>query len=432
MRTANITLDLYAIFVAVILLCICLFQRRQSALVSKYLLGWMFAHILVLCCDMTRWYLRGKIAERPMFSVMFFSEYILCHACLIFFHYDLMERLKTRAPVPRVLRLAVWPVAVVMSVLWVLSSRNRMFYSITYNAVNVAGDWYYLSQAPAMALLLFDMGLVLYYRRRKGLDWQNSVSLWLSMAFPLASFPLQTAWNAKALFAGMTLSLLVRYVAVCSEQSRLLAESRVAIAMDQIHPHFLYNALGSISALCDIDPVRARDATDHFAEYLRINLEFMQQSSPIPFQMELEHIQTYIWLEKMRFGEKIQINYDIQARDFEVPALSVQPIVENAVKHGVCMKDGPGTITLSTRKSKDWYLIIVTDDGIGFQETEEPGRACPGKKLQVGIRNVRERLEILMHGSLTVWSKSGEGTTAVIQIPRGRCGISEYLHRKKR
>lgn len=414
MRMENITLDLYAILVVTILLAVCILQRRQSRLINKYLIGWMAADILMLCCDVCRWFLRGRIQDLWLFTAMFFLEYILAHVCLIFFHYYFVDYLQEYVPVSRNLRRMVWPICCIMSLLWVLSYENRMFYTITYNAVNVPNSAYYLSQLPAMLLILFDMAVIFHHRKKLG--WRTVLPLWTYMICPLIAFPLQMFWNATILFIGMTLSLLCRYVTISSEQNRLLAESRIAITMSQIQPHFLYNALGSISALCDIDPVRARDATDHFAGYLRMNLESMRQLSPIPFQAELNHIETYLWLEKMRFGDKLQVEYDIQAREFRLPALSVQPIVENAVKHGVCAREDGGRVLLRTMETTEAYLILVLDDGIGFIP-QDFSDSSDGK-LHIGIRNVRSRLESMVGGTLEIQSVPGAGTTAIIRIPK--------------
>lgn len=423
MRTESIILNMYAIIVITILLIVCIVQRKESKQINKYLLGWMLAHVLMLCCDSLRWSLRGKIHALGMFKMMFFSEYILGYLCLVFFHYYFIDYMKDYVPINKKLRLLVWPVSLVMSVLWILSYQNRMFYVITYNAVNVANKGYYLSQLPAVILILFDMAAVLFYKKEIG--WRLALTLWFYMIFPVIAFPMQISWNAEVLFIGMTLSLLCRYATISSEQNRLLsesrahlAESRIAITMSQIQPHFLYNALGSISALCDIDPVCAREATDHFAEYLRMNLESMKRFSPIPFKTELNHIETYIWLEKMRFREKLKVEYHIGAKDFQVPALSVQPIVENSVKHGVCKKEQGGTIIISTWESGEDYFIKVSDDGAGFHWNGQTD--FNDGKLHIGIKNVRNRLAIMVKGSLDIKSKIGEGTEAVLRIPKSK------------
>ena len=114
-----------------------------------------------------------------------------------------------------------------------------------------------------------------------------------------------------------------------------LYEARVSIMTSQIRPHFMYNALTSIAMMCTIDPPAAQEATVTFAKYLRENMDSLKQNSPVPFSQELDHLKKYLYIEKLRFQNKLNIEYDITVTDFVLPLLSVQPLVENAVKHGV-------------------------------------------------------------------------------------------------
>lgn len=425
MRTSRIyvTLDLYTILVVIILLGICLSQRKQNKLINRYFLGWMVSHVLMLLCDICRWCLRGKIDAHAMFSFMYISEYILAHICFLHAHYYLTDLLIPDEQTRQRMRLAGWTVCGVMSVLWIASYYDRIFYTITYNSVNVNSNLYALAQVPVMLLLLCDVVAVyLSFQRHSGP--RSVLLLGLTPVFPLVAFPLQSLWNVQILFISMTLSIMSCYAAISAEQSRLLsesriqlAESRVAISMSQIQPHFLYNALGSISTLCDLDPAQARDATDHFAEYLRMNLESMERFSPIPFERELNHIHTYLWLETMRFGDKLRVTYDIRTTDFQIPALSVQPLVENAVKHGICAREQGGSILLSTQEQENDYIITVEDDGVGFDVYKEKQDG----NLHMGIQNVRSRLNLMVGGTLSIDSRPDHGTTARITIPKTRC-----------
>ncbi|MGN0649455.1 MAG: sensor histidine kinase [Oscillospiraceae bacterium] len=199
-----------------------------------------------------------------------------------------------------------------------------------------------------------------------------------------------------------------------AEQSRDLTEKQVQIMMSQIQPHFIYNTLGSISSLCEEDPPKARDVTDRFAMYLRVNMANLKRDRLIPFEEELEHTKTYLWIEQMRFEDYLQVETDITCTKFKLPPLSLQPLVENAVKHGITPKPEGGTVTISTREKEDCYIVRITDDGLGF-DAQTP----PDGKLHVGIENVRNRLELLCGGKLIITSKPGVGTTAEIIIPKG-------------
>jgi sensor histidine kinase YesM len=167
--------------------------------------------------------------------------------------------------------------------------------------------------------------------------------------------------------------------------------------------------------LCRTDPKLAEEAVLEFSDYLRGNLDALSIKGSISFERELRHLETYLSIEKKRFGEKLPIIYDIKARNFQLPALTLQPIVENAVRHGVTKRDQGGTVTIETREN-DSFVITVTDDGVGFDvngKLENDGRS------HVGIENTMQRLAAICGGTLKIESKPGEGTTAVITIPKG-------------
>lgn len=199
--------------------------------------------------------------------------------------------------------------------------------------------------------------------------------------------------------------------------SAKLQESRISIMLSQIQPHFLYNVLNSIYYLCEKDPAAAQSAINHFSDYLRNNLNNLKETELITFDAELEHVHTYLELEKVRFGDELTVVYDTPVRDFLIPVLTVQPLVENAVKHGTSRKRGGGTVTVATRDCEDYYEITVTDTGKGFDPSAPP--AADGHE-HIGITNVRSRLKIRCDGKLTIQSTPGEGTVATIQIPKRR------------
>ena len=151
---------------------------------------------------------------------------------------------------------------------------------------------------------------------------------------------------------------------------------------------------------------------DEFAVYLRGNLDSIRSSRKINFNQELEHVKHYIALEQVRFGDRIKVIYDIQSESFFLPTLTLQPIVENAVRHGICKRKEGGTITVTSRDTSTSHVITVADNGVGFdpKKREEDGRS------HVGINNVKERLSILCNGELQVCSKAGKGTTVTIVI----------------
>ena len=196
-----------------------------------------------------------------------------------------------------------------------------------------------------------------------------------------------------------------------AEQEKEMNAMHQEVMLSQIQPHFLYNSLTAIAQLCEKNPHEAKKATISFANYLRGNMNALKSREPVPFEKELEHVENYFALEQMRFGDALELIYDIETMDFRVPVLTVQPIVENAVKHGIKRH---GTVMLMTRELSDGYEIQIKDDGIGMNIEK---KADDGK-THIGIENVRYRLKEMCGGTLTYYSEPGKGTTAIIWIPK--------------
>ena len=194
------------------------------------------------------------------------------------------------------------------------------------------------------------------------------------------------------------------------EMQAELEKSKTAVMLSQIQPHFLYNSLGAIRELCRQDPEEARSALGTFITYLRGNMDSMQREYTIPFSKELDHISAYLQLEQLRFGDDLNVVYDIQETDFVIPSLTIQPLVENAVKHGICSREDGGTLTVHTHREGDKVIVKIQDDGIGFDMKNL-------KEIEhVGLQNVRNRLEHIVDAKLEIESVENIGTTATITI----------------
>lgn len=198
---------------------------------------------------------------------------------------------------------------------------------------------------------------------------------------------------------------------VHDHEKALEAESRIRIMMSQIQPHFLYNTLSSIQALCRIDPEKAFDVTERFGTYLRSNIDSLDQPSLIPFSKELEHTRVYSEIEMIRFPN-VRVDYDVTDVDFSVPALTVQPLVENAIRHGVRIRK-EGVVTVSSRKAELCHEIVISDNGKGF----DTALLKTADSTHIGVRNVKERIERMCGGTLTIESIPNSGTTVTIHLP---------------
>ena len=199
-----------------------------------------------------------------------------------------------------------------------------------------------------------------------------------------------------------------------------LAMSRIRNSTSQMKPHFLYNALGSIQELVLTEPQYASDLLGDFMVHMRSCVRAMENDDPIRFSEELKNIKAYVNIEKMRLGDKLDIQYDIEEDGFPVLPLCVQPLVENAIRHGIHKRGRKGgRVVLRTRSENQMWVVQVEDTGIGFNAEKMFREIERGTKDSTGLSNIRFRLEKVMGGSMIIRSKEGEGTVATIRIPKG-------------
>ena len=191
-----------------------------------------------------------------------------------------------------------------------------------------------------------------------------------------------------------------------------LAESRISTMMSQIRPHFIYNTLGSIEQLCKLDPPKAGELVHNFAKYLRGNFGELDNPKPILMSQEMEHVHHYINIENVRFPD-MTFTFEMKSDDFHIPALTVQPIVENAIKHGLMKLPKGGMINVVAYETETAYCVLVVDDGVGF----DTGTLFEDR-AHVGLRNIRERLKVMVNGTLEIESEIGVGTKVLITIPK--------------
>ena len=263
--------------------------------------------------------------------------------------------------------------------------------------------------------------------------------LYISLSLPLLAFDVDVigtwlgTWHGGlvskyvfvVLFAVamiMVLKLIPRSINAATKAKELemekivlnaqLADSRIATMMSQIRPHFIYNTLGSIEQLCKLDPPKAGELVHNFAKYLRGNFGELDNPKPILMSQEMEHVHYYISIENVRFPD-MTFTFEMNSDDFHIPALTVQPIVENAIKHGLMKLQKGGTIHVATYETDTEYCISVEDDGVGFDTS-----ALLDDRKHLGLRNIRERLKVMVNGTLEIESEIGVGTKVVVKIPK--------------
>ena len=267
--------------------------------------------------------------------------------------------------------------------------------------------------------------------RRSDLVGRRAGTIWCShLLLPTLFSYIDNKTGSNYTFFITTMFVLLIYITINQEtelsiikqkidlekKERELQDVKRHVMISQIQPHFIYNVLNIICILCRRNPKEAARTTRLFAKYLKMNVESLKKDKPVPFNEELSHARTYLKLEKVRFRDELEISYDIGPRNFCLPALSLQPMVENAVKHGLCMKEeGVGHLNISTKEDGTNWYVIVSDDGVGYDTKE---KKKDDGRTHIGVDNTKIRIEMMCHGTMDSFSIPGKGTNVVMTIPK--------------
>ena len=256
----------------------------------------------------------------------------------------------------------------------------------------------------------------------KRLNVREKTAFCLYCLLPLVAIILQNLFKGYAIgYLSIILSIEVLFLFLSVQKNIDLAkeeeankEARIKIMLSQIQPHFIYNSLSSISTLIPLDPNKAQSALDDFTEYLRMNLSSLTEVKCVPFEDELKHIKTYVALEKLRFGDRLNIAYDIQTTYFMLPPLTIQPIVENAIKHGILKKIEGGMLSVKTYETDKAYVVEIQDDGVGFHMSDVDFDA----NKHFVLKKIQYRLAKMCGADLKFKSEIGVGTTVTVTFPK--------------
>ena len=298
--------------------------------------------------------------------------------------------------------------------LLVIAQFKEGFYQITPEFA--CGPLHPLLMAPVIAMLLITLEGTI--RRRARLSKRHFRAL-LIFLIPLTIslmvsafiyFPLITDISISILALTMFIIILSDEVEQSLRQEQEIARQHASIMALQMRPHFIYNTMTSIYYLCDQDPARAKQITMDFTTYLRKNFTALASEELIPFTEELEHTRAYLAVEQAQFDDRLFVDYDTPHTAFRLPPLTLQPIVENAVKHGMDPEAEPLRITIRTRDTAAGSEISVLDNGPGYEAADKD-------TPHVALKNIRQRLELMCRGSMRIESLKGGGTAVTVTIP---------------
>ena len=424
MPIVNISLDLFASIIVLILFLSSLFEKikkESNSIFFPLLLG---AIELTLLSDAIAWFCEGKPEYASWNSLGAALASVFAYLAITFFLLYLTNNLNVK-------KRATYIVVIFSIMLCILGATIHIFdlYHDFISYINAEGHHTYVKgtlnmivQVVIPTICFISMVFIIFTAQGKSIS--DKIVHFISVLFPISGAVLDYSIHGYSLtYVGFVVFAVVLYTNIYLQKRRIIASQKTALMISQINPHFMYNTLTTIASLCDTDPKKAQNLTVGFSTYLRQNIDSLNQKSMIPFSKEMEHVETYLKIEKARFGDKFSVKYQLNAEAFALPPLTIQPIVENAIKHGITKSTRECTLKIVSYREKRYYVIDVIDDGVGF-DTESP---YDKEREHIGLFNVSSRLKAICNGKLEIKSNEGIGTRVSIKIPVRKARLDEHI-----
>ncbi len=410
--TSLITAGLIICFI----LFVSIYLDRRISDSSYYLMCLIAVLYLSLCVEYLYWLASDIYMNAAMLNAVYHLEHIILPPLLyVFVNYEFTILDPPEDLIRKRKRIALVLMTAEAAMLLLNYATGYAFYLVGMGYVNTVFIWTLIIPTVLMTLMCACLPLC-----HPG-NLRHRVVLLICILIPLVTGVLAMPLHIPSF---TTLSILLVALVIYGEiymdrgirilkNEAALTEHRVAAMVSRIEPNLLDEALTGIMNM-EGNPPETIQAINEFKSYLEENISTISETDPIPFTTELQHVKTYVKLEKLRFKDKVNVVFVTPHTDFMIPPMTLQMIVENAIKHGITQKEDGGTVTVSTSELEGFHRITVSDDGVGF-DTEAP---MDPSRNHIGMANVTARLRDMMDGTFEVKSKIGAGTTAIVLIPK--------------
>ncbi len=420
MAIFGIAISVCGIVMGITGLTFSLFMHRTSARFKRFFKYYYIALILYGAFGLTAGVLFGLPPKGlRLFSMgALFLEYLLSSVTPLLFTLFLVTHFKNEEKSELYLPISIglWSAYVL---LLTMAQFTILFYSVDSNNHFDSGAFYPALLVPILLISLVNFIAVI--NKKKLLSEKE---LWIfacSSLIPIACAGLQMIYeHIPVILLGSALCGYLMLLYQIQDQkekfekeTEKVARQQISIMTLQMRPHFIFNTLTSIYYIIESDPAKAQDTIENFTSYLRQNFTLVAQEGLIDFDQELEHTKAYLAVEKVRYEKLLFVDYDVTCHSFTLPPLTLQSIVENAVKHGVDPELNPMHLLIKTFKNPRGYYIVVEDNGPGYDESAP----STDQKGHIGLKNVRYRLGSICNGTLTIVKGDQGGTKATIFIP---------------
>lgn len=420
----NVGFEVLSIFITGCLILGSVLEAWRSVTINRFFFAMLLVHLVALILDLVIIISSEKV-DYYIITQMRSLLSTLCESTVVILSEFAVMQYIPRNKKKKNGKSKVVPIfSIIIAAIAVLLGLANIFLN-KYVHLNFISQGFYLNtvlfglnQLILSLILIASIIFIIQHYRVLG-KW-NGRALLGFLVLLLIIIPFLVYWNYISNFFIVTIYLLLFYIVFNVEQEAQLQETRnelmkkrIEIILSQIQPHFLFNSLLVIQDLCHDKAPEAEQAVIEFSEFVRGNLDSLQSDDTIAFTREMGHVQSYVTLEQRRFGDLLQVEYDIQEKDFSVPPLTLEPLAENAIRHGIMKRENGGRLQIRTWRNPDNVAIVIADDGVGF----DPAVPKDDGQPHIGVANVRARIEGRCGGRLTINSVPGKGTVAVVIVP---------------
>lgn len=412
----NFTIDIVSIII-LCLLCIANISNNKQNKSDRLFILITFCLSYTFFLDICAWGVQG-IPEwsnwNMIINLLYFSSQILIPTLSWFYQVEIMH-LKGRhvKAISRTIHAAFTLSMIILA----LNYFFGYYFTIDYaTGLYCRGKYFLLTYVYDFYLFFISM----YFAVSRKVSFRIKLSFCLMNILPyIGGFVQGFTFGLSFGYLFSLIALLISYINIQVELKNQLEQTRIQLKSSQINPHFMFNTLTTIRALCNTDTNLAVSTIDNFSQYLRNNIAATETNELIPFEQELETIRVYSEIEMLRF-DNFKVEYEIDDKDFKLPALSLQPLFENAIKHGI--RNVPNAvIKIKTYKNNLFHIIEVSDNGVGFKKEDYEHQQLTKKRgTHIGLKNVEDRITSMCDGKFKINSTEGVGTVISVVIPIGK------------
>lgn len=433
-RIFNVSFQIWGTVLSLIILIFLVCVGRYKQKIEKLCISLIISNMLILLMDALAFYYRGRtgigadIGVRLSNGLQFVFSSLL--SCLFLMYVKEFIEYKSNVRLMHVYKHTAVGFMLFSIAIILYNQVQPLIYQIGEDNLYVRLPGYALIMITPIVTLTVSLVLIIRYCHK--MSFYKKVPFYLYIATLFIGI-LASTWKYGVVYSQIstTFAIIIMFLHLMLNQSKnILKQEReqnqntMDVFMNQMGSHFLYNVLGTLSALCELDQNLAAQSINKFAQYLRSNMNSLSAKEPVPFYKELEHIRTYVDLEMLRFGESLNVQYEMETEDFYIPTLSIQSLVESAIHHGMNGKEGICNIWITTVELDEENVeIVIKDDGMGFDVSS----MLKDEKEYLGLLNAKKRIECMVGGTVTIESIKEMGTKVTVVVPGGTRIKEEFV-----